>query len=177
MTVTKRIVYFIIGLVMIAAAVVFFIYPEQGCLMIIGIITLSLLIYAIRKIWYYFTLARFMVGGKAVLFKGIIAFDLGLFTTTLADIDQSFIMLYLIGCNIFSGAIDIVRANEARKLGSTSWRTKLVSGAVNIIFSGACVMYLHSQRMFVLIYCIGLVYSGIIRIVTACRKTSIVYIQ
>ncbi len=151
--------------------------PEDGFFFVAVGLSLSLIAYGVRELVYYFTMARYMVGGKLALYTGVIALDIGMFAGTLTDMPKIYIVLYLLGVHAFSGTIDVMRGMEARRMGASSWRTSMASGAVNIAISIVCVAFLHSAQMIVYIYAAGLAYSAIVRIVTACRKTAIEYIQ
>lgn len=73
-----------------------------------------------------------------------------------------------------------MRAREARLLGSPIWIYKVAYGATNILISLAVVIggfTEHSAKFAVYIYAGGLIYSAIVRIVSAFRKTAIVYIK
>ena len=116
------------------------------------------------------------VGGKLLLYVSLIALDLGVFTATLLDTPGIYIILYLIGAHAFSGAINIMRALEARRYGG-AWRVNAMQGAVGLLVALACVVFLRRTDILVYIYSAGLIYSAAMRIVTAFRRTAIVYIQ
>lgn len=173
----RRVREIIVSLLIIAFCVLIIFDPEKGFIIVAGILSLSLTIYGIRELIYYFTMARHMVGGKSALIIGVIAVDIGVFASTLTYLPNIYIVLYLLGIHAFSGAIDIMRSLEAKRMDAGSWRFKMASGAVNIVIAVLCVIFLNSTSMIVYIYTAGLAYSAVARIVTACRKTAIVYIQ
>lgn len=72
-------------------------------------------------------ISEFALDGKRILYNGMIIFDLGAFTVALADIPRFYIMIYLMGGIIFTGAIEILRAMEKKKLGA-GYKFKLVQG-------------------------------------------------
>lgn len=177
MSKVQRIKSFLAGAVMMFSAVIMVYMPDLGYPLVVAILSVSLLFYGVRSLIYYFTMARFMVGGKASLYKGIIIFDLGVFTMTLADIPNAYVMLYLVAANLIAGGIDILSAVDSRRSGSPSWRLKLVSGAVSVLIAIACIVFGRNQTAVVYIYCAGLLYSAVYRIFSAFRKTAIIYIQ
>ena len=177
MSKVQRVESFLIGIVMILLAVIMIRSPELGYYLVIFILGITLLIYGIRSLIYYFTMACHMVGGKAILYKGFIIFDLGIFTFTLTDIPIVYVLLYLIGVHLISGGLDILSAIDAKKAGSHSWRLKLIGGILSILIAVACIIYRNSTTLMVYIYSSGLIYSGIFKIISAFRKTAIVYIQ
>ncbi|MCR5054127.1 MAG: DUF308 domain-containing protein [Lachnospiraceae bacterium] len=177
MSKTQRISSFFTGLLMMAAAVFMTVYPEEGYILIIVILSLGLMIRGIRSIIYYITMGIHMVGGRRSLYSGILILDLGLFTANLSDVPRIYVLLYLLGIHLFSGLVDMLNAMDERKLGAGHWRLKLSSGIVNIFIGLSCLIFIRYANSVVYIYCLGLFYNGIMKMVDAFRKTSMVYIQ
>lgn len=168
------------GLLTLALCALLIYDPDLGYASAIGILSLTATVAGIRQLHYYFTMARHMVGGKSTLFIGLILLDLGVFTSTLTDVPKGYLALYLLGWYAFSGGIDILRALEARRFESPSWRFSFFSGIVNLaaaLLALLAWLLLRSTTLLVYIFCLGLVYSACARIVTAFRKTAVVYIQ
>lgn len=168
------------GLFLLLIALLLLLLPKEGFSLIVAFLSASVFLYCIRLFLYYLTLARHMVGGKSILCRAILLLDLALFMTTLTSMSTFIIMFYLLGIYAFTGAIDILRALEARRLGASSWRTKLLTGIIIVVLS--IVLFLvsvitKSTDFLVYGYCLLLVYSAIMKIVTAFRKTAVVYIQ
>ena len=173
----QRIKNILIGALIILGALILIVFPEEGLIITAGILSLSLFIYGIKTLIYYITIARHMVGGRIMLYLAVVVLDLGMFTLMLTNIPKIYIVLYLVVVYAFSGAIDILRALEAKKYQASSWRFSLISGIINVVVAILCVVFIGSSNMIVYLYCAGLIYSAIVRIVTAFRKTAIVYIQ
>ena len=173
----QKIKNILIGVLIILGAVILIAVPKEGLIITAGILSLSLFIYGIKTLIYYFTMARHMVGGRVMLYLAVVVLDLGMFTVILTGIPKIYIVLYLVVIYAFAGVIDILRALEAKKYQSPSWRFILVSGVINVVIAILCIVFVGSTRMIVYLYCAGLIYSAIVRIVTAFRKTAIVYIQ
>ena len=70
----------VIGLSMLISAAILILLPEGGCLYIMLFLAASLILRGISELIYYFTMARYMVGGKLILFIGAVFFDFGFFT-------------------------------------------------------------------------------------------------
>ena len=85
MTVVQRIKNIITGVGMIAGGILMTLYPDMGIGAAALILSISLTLYGFRQIIYYITLARKMVGGRRILYRGVIILDLGLFTLTVSD--------------------------------------------------------------------------------------------
>ena len=172
----QRIKDLFIGAVVIVFSVFIMLHPEDGyALMMVGL-GFSAFGFGIRKLFYYFSMARHMVGGKSMLYYGIIALDFGAFTLALSDLPHIYIALYLAGVYVFSGAIDIMGAFEAKRLDAPAWKGRMASGLLNLAVAVTSCVCLRSTRMLVYIYAAGLIYSSLLRIASALRKTAIVYI-
>ncbi len=180
MTGLKRIGNIMTGLLMMASSFIMLLFPENGFFIVAVILTVSLLVYGVRTLIYYFTMARHMVGGRVVLYIGVIVIDLGVFSMTVADNPSFFIIIYLLLIHIFSGLIDILRALEAKRIEAPSWKMTFASGVVNIAVGTAAFIagvVFGSKDMLVYIYSAGLFYSAVLKIAMAFRKTAVVYIQ
>lgn len=173
----QRIKNVLIGVLIILGAVILIAFPEEGIIITASILSLSLFVYGIKTLIYYITMTRHMVGGRIMLYLAVVVLDLGMFTMMLTNIPKMYIALYLVVVYAFSGAIDILRALEARKYQAPSWRFSLISGIINVVIAILCIVFIGSTNMIVYLYSAGLIYSAIVRIITAFRKTAIVYIQ
>ena len=174
MTKARRIGYVLTGLIMVIFGTAMAIMPSEVYGVIILSLGLTLMLSGIRSLVYYFTMAKHMVGGLAVLYRGVI--DIGLFTLSLVDVPLIFIMLYLAGLHGFSGFIDIMRAIESKKM-NASWKLNISHGIINVLIALLCLVFLKTVWVATLCYSLGLIYSGIIRIIQAFRRTTVVYIQ
>ena len=74
-----RILNAIAALFMIAIAVLtFFLDAIHGLKLVLLVIQAGMTLRGLQAIIYYFSMARHMVGGKNVLFRGMIFLDLGI---------------------------------------------------------------------------------------------------
>lgn len=177
MSTGRRIGNVLTGVMMLALSLLLVILDGgAGFVLVAVILSLTLVAAGLRALHYYFTMARHMVGGKAMLCRGVILLDLGVFTTTLTDVPKLYIVLYLLAVHAFAGAVDILRSLEARRL-QASWRLNMTTGVVNVAVAVLCVVFLRSADMIVLIYSAGLFYSACVRIASAFRRTAVAYIQ
>lgn len=179
MTSGQKIKSILVGLFIIALSVLLFVWPKFGINLIGLIISLGLMTAGIKNLWFYFTMARHMVGGKNSLYTGVILLDLAFFAFSI-NISRFYIILYLLGAHVFAGAVDIMLSLDAKGMGSSSWKFNFVSGIGNIMIALAAIVYgfvLKNETAVVYIYALGLLYTGVLRIANALRKTEIVYIQ
>lgn len=177
MTKWQRIKAILQGLLTLLAAPVLLIDPEFGCMLIVMVLGFSAALKGARMLLYFVSMARHMVGGKTILYQGFILLDFGLFTLGLAEIPSRFIMLYLLLGYLFYGLIGVLRAMEIRKQALGSWRFKLLVSAGDIALGVMCLVKLNSMKWAAGIYCLGVIWSALGRIVTACRPNQRVYIN
>ncbi|MCR4807052.1 MAG: DUF308 domain-containing protein [Lachnospiraceae bacterium] len=177
MTKLQRVKSLAAGLIMVLTAVVMFKFPDDSYVFILTFLGVGFFVTGIGTLSYYFNMARFMVGGKMILYKGVILVDFAVLTCSLTDVPRIYILIYLAALHGFSGMIELLRAGETRRSGSTHYKLKLFHGILNIVMALSCVVFVGKPNTAVFIYSLGLVYSGIIRMVTAFRRTAFVYIR
>ena len=176
----QRIRSLLSGLCMLLCCAVMVIDPKDGYFLAAVIIILSMLSYGLKLLIYYQTMARHMVGGKATLFLAILILDFGVFVTSVVDNPILFLLLYLLLFHGFSGAISILRSKEARSFSASFWVWNLMAGIVNLgVAIGAvfAAMVLRSVEVLGYLYFAGMLYAAFVRIISAFRRTEIVYIQ
>lgn len=166
------------GLGLIFIGVLLVIDKEDSYWLLMMFVSLALFVGAIRILVYYFRMARHMVGGKMILYRGIIMLDLGVITLSLTDIPVYYFLMYIIALHLFMGLVDCVRALEARQEKAPSWKWQMIEGALILVLSFICLFGLRSlsRVINIYIYCFGLAAAGVVRIVSACQKNAIVYV-
>ena len=167
----------LLGIISIAVAIYMLIKPQDGYIVMLYLIFFGLAFRGIKELVYFFTMARFMVGGRFSLYKGVFLLDVGLFTGSLIDIPKTYVMIYLVIINAFAGLVEILRVFETRRYGSKSWKLKFSHGVLNILLAVFCILFINHQRTVIMVYAIGVIYSAIIRIISAFRKTAFIFIQ
>lgn len=172
----QRARHIITGILFLVSSVILLNGGEKGFGMVLLLLTLSLIIYGLRLLGYYFNMAKHMVGGKEILYRGLLIFDFGLITLSLSGVPNFYLMLYILGVHLFSGVIDILRALEAKRIHGSSWKINFVHGIINTVIVAICIVFINRADMVVYIYSAGLFYSGIERIVRTFKKTAIVYV-
>lgn len=173
----QRIKNVLVGVLTFLSGVILVASPDEGLIIATAALCISLFAYGIKSLIFYFSMARHMVGGRIILYLGIIILDLGMFVLTLKDIPRIYVVLYLLVIYAFSGVIDVLRSLEAKKCQAPSWKLFLVSGVINVAVAVLCIVFIGHGDVIVYIYSAGLIYSAAVRIFSAFRKTAIVYIQ
>lgn len=176
----QRMKNILIGMGLMLVALILSVFPDTSANLIAAILCLTLVLYGVRMLWYYTTMARHMVGGKAILYRSLIILDLAIFTAGLSGMSSFVIMLYLMGIYGFSGAISVLRALEAKRFGARAWKGRLVNGIISLIFTVTllCIgLIAGTTELLIYGYSISLLYSAVMRIIAAFRKTDMVYIQ
>ena len=177
MRISRRIVKVIAGLLMILAGGFIVLSPGDGYYLILYILSFGLSIAGIKSIIYYITMARFMIGGKIALYKGVILMDFGFLAISLIYVPRVYFLAYLVILHSFYGLIDLLRARESKRMGTENWMLLLVQGIVNLLVSITAVVFIKIGDIAVVIYGASIVLSGINNIFGSIKKTAFVYIQ
>ena len=161
-----------------AVAILFIAFPSDDMYkVVVAILSLGLTIAGIKDIFFYFTMARHMIGGKMILIQGVIILDFALITGSLANVPKIYILMYLIGIHAFSGVVEVLRAMEAKRSVEGPWKMKFAHGLVNFALAIACLILIRKANTALLVYSLGLIYSAIVRIFSAFRRTSFILIE
>ena len=179
MTRTKRVMNILKGIWLIFLAMILFTIPVEGIYIVIIIVGFSLMIKGIGTIWFYIQMARSMVGGRMTLYRGIITLDLGLFIMTLAGQQGVYLILCTTAINAVAGIFSILRANEARKIGSRQWLISLGHGLLLIALMVIVIVSWIVQDEPILatyVYAFSLILSALKLITDSFKKTAIAYI-
>lgn len=166
---------FAVGILLFGVSILAF--SNDGYGILISVLALSMFIYGIKNIIYFITMARHMVGGIYLLYRGIIATDLGLFTVSLSNIPKLYVLMYFAILHGFSGGVQLLRALDTKKQGAPGWKIKMLLSLGNLFIAVACIAFIRSEDIVVIIYAVGLFYSAAIRILDAVRKKGIIHIQ
>ncbi|MBR3245981.1 MAG: hypothetical protein IKF90_25275 [Parasporobacterium sp.] len=177
MTTGRKIGNLIIALLMIVGAVLLVLLQEEGLWVVALILCVSLFVYGVRQLIYYITMARHMVGGRMILYMGILIIDAAVFIVSLYGDSQILIMLYLIAAYLVSAVFEILHALEEKKMGAPSWKRTFAFAVGNILIAALCGIFIRSGIVALYIYCGGLVFSAIQRIVNTFRKSEVLYIS
>ena len=177
MTWFQRLQTILSALFLLLCACLILLDPGNAYMIICDLVCLSLTLRGVKELWFYFTMARHMVGGKIILYIGILLLDFSLFTASVSEIPRPYIRLYLVILFGFAGVIDMMNALNARRLGAPSWKLNTFTGVFRVATAVVCLYFFRSPRVMELICCISLFYSAGLRLISAFRRTAIVYIQ
>ncbi len=173
----QRIRTFLIGLITIIGAIFLIRYRSFAYELILFVLAIGFMCTGINLLLYYIFMAKNMVDGKVIFYKGIILFNFGVMSSSITNVPKIYILLYLAVIHAFSGLIEMLRAKEAKSYGAKSWRLKMIHGLVNIMMAAFCIIFVKHQNTAIYIYCIGLIYSGLMRIGSAFRRTTFMFIR
>lgn len=177
MTRLRKINTALIGTVMLVIGVVMMLFPNDAYSYVLVLIGIGFLLNGLKALYYFFTMARFMVGGKMLLYQGVIMLDFAALTISFTDLRRGYILAYLAIIHAFTGVVGIMSSIEAKRYGARSFKLKLFSGILNIVMALSCLIFVRVANTAVYIYALGLIYSGVINIITAFRKTAFIYIR
>ena len=180
MSLIQRVKKILTALFTVLCAAVMLYLGEDGYVLVTLLLSLSLIAYGVKTLIYYFIMARHMVDGRAVFFRGVIVLDFGLFTLSATDYNIFYVVIYLLGIHVISGVMSILYALEERHFQAASWRLSMADGIVNIAFAVTAVIFgfiTGNLKYLTWVYAAGLLYSAGSQLISAFRKTAIVYIQ
>ena len=170
----------ITGIGMFVVGALFFVdSPADVMEFVLFVIQLGMTLRGLRTLYYYLTMARYMVGGKNILYRGMIFLDLGILAGSLFEHPAAYAIIYIAMLHVFSGAVSVLRANESRKIGA-HWRLRTAYGVADILMAAAVVIsgVIYKYPVITIyLYGAGLIYTAVLRIISAFRRTDIVYIQ
>ena len=175
MSLVKKILTLITSLLMIIVAVGLVIEPEIGYYIMISILIGVLLVKSIQSVWYYFSMARHMVGGLFYFYQAVLFVDLTLAAPILLIAPRWIVALYLNGLIAFSGVLDILRATDQKKMQWPQWKLRMVLGLSKVLFAIVAMVAMRSPEMLTRIYSFVLVYTAIMRVMSALRSENVVY--
>ena len=173
----KRIWYIISGLAIILWSVLMINDPEDAIILTSFLIAVILVFKGLKNIIYYLTMARHMVGGKIILYYGIVLYDLGVFAVSISVQSRIFTIIYLIAIHLFAGGVSILRLFRNHKEGFSIHKLDIAQATVNLLIALVCIFFMRSTNILVYAYCASIIYLAVLRIISAFRKTAIVYIQ
>lgn len=177
MTKVQRVENIFVAFFLILLSVILFLASEEGYLVVFGFLAVSWLIQSVRLLLYYITMARFMVDGRRVLIKGVIFLDLAIIAASLDDIPRIYVMIYLVAGLIFANVVEIFRSIDAKKHGSHRWEVRFIAGIIGIVLAFYCMINFNNPVLTAYIYAVELIWSALVRIANAFKKTSVVYIK
>lgn len=177
MSKARRVWTVIAALLAVQGAVAMVLIPDMGFELIALGVSVLLTYHGARHLIYYLTHAQHMVGGKWFLLIGLILFDMGVFATALYDQVQIITVVYVIGVHLVSGVLSLIRVAGNKKDGNPGWKMDLAQGIGSIAQVILCVIFIRSTTMIVISYAIYTLYYSALMVISAFKKTAIVYVQ
>ena len=166
-----------IAILMVIGGIIILESEEQGYLLVVLILSVSMIVTGIGYLVFFFTMSIHMVGGKTSLYIGALFMEFGLFTLTMYNVPKIYVLIYLAGTFAFSGVVDVLRALEAKNNLAPSWKLNLIFGIGNILVAVTCFVLMNQENIIMLVYAIGLFASAVMRVVRAFTRTTNVYIR
>ena len=173
----RRVLTVVVALLGILGAVILMTIPDYAYEVLELGISLTLVYNGVRYIIYYITNAQHMVGGKWFLLIGIIMFDMGVFATAIYDRTQKITLIYIICAQLVAAVLSLIRAAGDMKDKNLSWKFHLAQGIGSSIQVILCLIFINSAMIPLYLYCIYAIYTAILMIISAFKKTAIVYVQ
>ena len=176
MTNYQRIYTIIKSVILIILALLTILSPSIGYYVLLFILVMSLLIYGIRLLVYYFSLARYKVGGLWTLYKSIIIIDLSLLLLSIQWAPQKLVMIVLILLLAFDGVVFVMKAMKSKKLDSGKWKSQLFLGIILFVIAIICIITIKSTQFATILYSLAIIISAVSDIISVAKRNEIVYI-
>lgn len=176
MSTGRKILNLIIALVLLVSGILIFFMGTSMLSVIALILFVMLVAIGIRELVYFFTMARYMVGGRMILYIGILILDAAFFALSIFNDSPVIIMIYLIIAYAVSGVFDILHAMEEKRMGDPAWKRTLAFAIGNLVIAVACGVFIKSPDIAVLVFAGGLIYAAIMRIVSTFKRNAVIYI-
>ena len=179
MTKIKRIKTVIAGLITILMAFILIFMPQGGMSVIIFLIGAYLVMSGIHLLGFYSQLARYMVGGKFIMYFGFIMLSLGVFTITMAGEHKAIVILYLLILLGVAGGVDVFRGIEEKRNADKTWFAKFAWGITEVVLAILPVIFGFrrngGEKVVIVVFALVLIYKGVWKIVDGFKKSAIIY--
>ena len=121
MSTLQRIEYSLAGLVRVLFGIFMIYKPFESYVPIARILVAVLVLMGLRNLLYYVLMARHMVGGKMILFIGMLFMDFGIFSYSLVERPKLFLSYLIVSTS--SGKLQYHKSGGKRNLTPSRRRT------------------------------------------------------
>lgn len=174
MNLLQRIKAIFSAVLLLLCAGIFIAAPENGHDIVLILMTLTFLFGGLRHLLFYATMARHMVGGRHILWKGLFYLEVGLCTAGMTQVSPTVIMIYLTAGYLFDGATELFKVYEGRSTRDIHWLMYLASGLLHLVIAYECLRHHNSPQLISGLYAFGLVAMAFVRIASIFKRTAIV---
>ena len=161
----------------IQGALFLMLVPEIAFIILAIGVGLDLTYYGLKYLIYYLTHAQHMIGGKRIMLIGLLMLDMGVFATVLYDQAQAIVIIYVVAGHLVAAGLNFVRAFGNKRDKNPGWKIDLAQGIGNFAQVVLCLVFIKNVGIPVYIYCIGVIYQSVLKIITSFKRTAIVYVQ
>jgi hypothetical protein len=95
----------------------------------------------------------------------------------LVDEPQAIMIVYVVAIHLVAAVVNIIRTVGNKKDGNPGWKIDFAQFFGNLAQVILCHVFIGHVEIPVYIYCIGEIYGSILKIISSCKKTAIVYVQ
>ena len=177
MTKVRRIFKIIGAVLLIHIALFLMLIPQIALQLIAVMFSVILIFYGLKFILFYLSHASHMVYGKWFILLGLLLFDIGVFASLMQNQSKLITIVYIAGAHLVGAILRLIRAVGNKKDNNPGWIIDCMQSIGNFIQVAVCIIFSQYVEVPVFIYCSGLIYSAILQIIQACKRTAIVYVQ
>ena len=170
MSFVRRLLSSITGIVLIVVSITALIMGRDGLFLAEMILWIYFLCWALKAIFQYIFLARFMVDGRQILISGLLRLGLAALTAGIIFLPSEFMMLYMIVVIGASSVLSLFRAFDIRNAAADHWKSPMIVGVIGIVLCIIALVRIDDVEFCVLLLSITLLIDGVSNIITAFRS-------
>ncbi len=173
---SSRILNLIIAAALLVFVIVIIAVPDRSPYLIVIVLGIGLMLYGLHGLVFFFTMARHMIGGKRIFFRGLLCLDLGVFIFSgYNNGSDLLILLYLVVYLFLSGVIALLHAREAKR-SSSPWKLHFVQAIFNLGIGVIGLIFIRSIYAVVYVFAAYLTITALNRLLTAMRRNAVIFI-
>ena len=130
-----------------------------------------------RRLAAVLTALAWLCAAAMLLANNDPGFDFGVFVTMLVDEPQAIMIVYVVAIHLVAAVVNIIRTVGNKKDGNPGWKIDFAQFFGNLAQVVLCLVFIGHVEIPVYIYCIGEIYASVLKIISSCKKTAIVYVQ
>lgn len=169
---------FVINLAIIGIGFAVIFSPHDIAIFIVALLNGAVVTFkGLNKIIYYFTSARYMIGGRKIAINGIIQLDFGLLSFFALLKTPKFAVIYLLILVAIIALIDVLRAFDIKRSKGKNWRLKIIKGSILIIAVTFGFIFINTLSVSLIFFGVIFILEGISRILLSFHSGVVPYID
>ena len=118
-----------------------------------------------------------MVGGKKILYRGILYLDIGVVLLSASMLPDIFLSFCLAAVLLYNGAMQIPSIILQKTSQISTWKFNALYSGIMLLGAVLCTVFYHNQDVVVCSFAIAAIFGACYNIYDATKKTSVAFIQ